>query len=176
VPSRWGRAAGDSGPSNGSLLLTSQDGDPNVDIGVSGTFTGMPNTGIVVCSFDFEADQDDAVFKASLGIDKGADIVGLTFDRDGSIEIPGRSESFPYLENEPYRVYFVLTWLAPTLVRADVGVVDKITSVTVASWSFTVDQAVTGVNRLLLVRKGGTPGSFTIDSINASWMFTSPGH
>src|SRR5262245_52514202 len=111
VPSRWGRAAGDSGPSNGSFLLTSKDGDPNVDIGVSGTFNATPNTGILVGSFDFQADQDDAIFKASLGIDKGADIVGLTFDGDGSIKIPGRSESFPYLEKEPYRVYFVLTWL-----------------------------------------------------------------
>src|SRR5262249_839093 len=102
VPTRWGRAAGDSGPQSGSFLLPSKEGDPNVDIGINGTFTTMPSSGVVVTTFDLLLEQDDAVFKTLLGLDKGADIVGLTFKDDGTIQVPGRPDIFTYQWGEPY--------------------------------------------------------------------------
>ena len=176
VPSRWGRAAGDSGPVSSQLLLTSDDGDPSVDVGINGTFTAAANAGVLVCTFDVEAKQESSMFKATLGIDKGADIVGVTIGDDGMISVPGRPEKFWYDDHRPYHVALVVTWLGPSIAKADVTVVDKTNLLTIAAWSFVLDQQVTGINRMSLLRKGGTPGSFTIDSINASWMVSNPGH
>jgi hypothetical protein len=176
VPTRWGHAAGDSGPQGGSFLLTSRDGDPTVDIGISGTFTTMPTSGVVVTTFDLLPEQDDAVFKTLIGLDRGADIVGLTFKDDGTIQVPGRPEIFTYHGGEPYHITIAMTWTAASTVKADMSVVDKLTSQTVASWSFVIDQTVIGFNRLSLVRQGGTSGSFILDSIDAAWSFSNPGH
>ncbi|MFO0982251.1 MAG: phosphopantothenoylcysteine decarboxylase [Planctomycetota bacterium] len=151
VPSRWGRSTGDSGVKSGYLVLTSDGGDASTDIGFNGLFSSAISTGVAVATWELAPQQSSATFQV-LGIDKGGDIVGLTFGGDGTISVSGHPEKYPYLEDRTYLCWMVATFTAPSVVWIDIAVQDKVTGVTIASWSFGPEQSVPSIGRLSLLR------------------------